>query len=461
MNGQQLRADGWSNLLTGLGVSGRDKRLGAAVSTAGRLTHHELEELFAGDGLGRRICELPAGEQTRKWVSISAENDAGKLMLQRLQELGAQDAVTEALIWARLYGGAAILLGADDGASPEEPLNEDRIRSLGWLTVLHRYEIEVASKVSDPFARDYGRPETYRVVTAQESSESRAGSVFHASRCIRFDGARTPRERIERNGGWCDSVLSHVIDALRDTWASYDSAAALLTDFSQAVYKVKGLASIVASDQSKALERRMEIMDMCRSVLHAVIVDADGEDFERKTTSLGGLPEVLDRLQQLLSAVTGIPVTLLMGRSPAGMNATGESDIRVFYDTIQSEQENHLRPKLERLLSLVFRAKDGPTRGREPKGWSFSFNPLWQLTDKETAEVRKTQAEVDAVYITNGVVLPEEIRQSRFSGEAYSSETIIDKDLEDIGAIDDDSSDDDQEPPSSAEGDAPKETSEE
>src|SRR4029077_19739346 len=88
-----------------------------------------------------------------------------------------------------------------------------------------------------------------------------------------------------------------------------------------------------------------------------------------------------------------MPVTLLYGRSPAGMNATGESDIRGWYDSVSDAQHDTLKPRLTRLITLLFLAKDGPTQGRVPDRWCLEFNPLWQPTDKELADTKKIKAD--------------------------------------------------------------------
>lgn len=427
----EVRTDGFANIITGLGTAQRDKRLASEIQAPAILARIELDDLYAGDGLARRICDLPANEQTRKWIGISADDDVGKDTLQRLQTLAAQDAVTEAMIWARLYGGSVILLGIDDGLDPAKPLTDTAaIKSFTWLNVLNRYEVEITQRYLDPFAPQYGKPELYKVMPSIAGPGSMmTDRIVHESRVIRFDGVRTPRYRLEQNAGWCDSIFVALLNTIRDVWSGFDGTAHLLTDFSQAIYKVKGLASQVGSNQEATILKRLQILDMVRSLMRAVVIDADGEDFTRSTTPLTGLPEVLDRLEQLLSAVTEIPVTLLFGRSPAGLNATGESDVRLFYDAVQSKQENQLRPKLERLLTLLFRAKDGPTGGVEPEEWSFKFNPLWQLTDAERADLHSKQSAADQIYISNGVLHPEEVRESRFGGDEYSVETQLDPSL--------------------------------
>src|SRR5690606_4997558 len=105
----------------------------------------------------------------------------------------------------------------------------------------------------------------------------------------------------------------------------------------------------------------------------------------------------------------GIPVTLLLGRAPAGLQATGASDIRLFYDSMKAGQERLIRPRLNRVVQLLFRAKAGPTGGVEPDNWALEFRPLWQKTDREIAEERFLVAQADQVYATIGALRPEEI----------------------------------------------------
>jgi phage-related protein (TIGR01555 family) len=428
------RFDGWANVLSGLGYEGRDRRLGAFITTAPTLNESALSELYSGDALARRICELPANEQTRQWVSFSSDGDAdaGKQVLQHLQTIGAQSAVREAKVWARLYGGSIILLGANDGRRAYEPLNEDGIRSLDWLTVLDRHAVEIAGHYDTP-GKNLGRPERYRILPAALDNTSNSipedDRVIHESRVLRFDGPLTTRLRRGNNDGWNDSIFVALYEHIRDVAASYGGMAHLLTDFSQATFKIKGLADLFASKQHDVVVKRLQTMDLVRSVVRAVVIDED-EEFERKATPVAGLPDLVDRLVLVLSAVTGIPVTLLMGQAPAGLQATGASDIRYFYDNMHAQQEAELRPQLEKLLRLVLRTKSGPTRGKEPENWSFAFNPLWQLTEAEIAEARNKQAQTDQIYITNTVLDPMEVRSSRFGGDAYSNETTLDPEIE-------------------------------
>ena len=213
---------------------------------------------------------------------------------------------------------------------------------------------------------------------------------------------------------------------LADFGLSWGSAAHLIQDFAQAVFKMKGLAEAVAGEEGNLVLTRMAQMDLCRSVARAVPIDAESEEYGREATPITGLAELLSAFVMRLSAAAQMPVTILFGVSPSGLNSTADGDLSIWYDRIGSKQETDLRPRLTRLISILLKAKEGPTNGVEPEGWEYVFKSLWQATEKEQAEARKLQAETDAVYIDTNVLEPEEVAESRFAG-AYSFETKLDK----------------------------------
>jgi phage-related protein (TIGR01555 family) len=347
--------------------------------------------------------------------------------------LDAWPKLSEALTWARLYGGSLVILGADDGQPPTAPLNLQGLRSFEWLTVLDRHEADIVQWVDDPRSKDFGAPALYRIQRADAPGVSTQDELVHASRVLRFDGVLTSRRRKLRNNGWSDGVVTRVHNVVRDFSMAWGGTAHLLQDFSQAVFTVRGLANMLAAHEDEAILKRFKIMDMARSIARAVVID-ESETFDRKATPVTGLADLLAAFEHRLAAAARMPVSLLMGEAPAGLKATGDSDIRWFYDQIRAEQERGLRPHVNRILECLFHAKQGPTRGREPSNWSFEFNPLWQLDDLQQAELRHKQAQTDALYIQSGVLDPTEVAASRFSGDEYSTETVLDEALRALDA---------------------------
>lgn len=438
------RADGWESTITGLGTA-RDKRSGTRIKVApSQGSRDQYDAYYHGDDTAATIADLPAKEMTRAWITLQVDDSTGeqqrteadtadkmlvsKQIMQALDDVGAKGVIAEALTWSRVHGGALIFLGVDDGAEDlSEPLDLDRVRRLEFLTVFDRWDAQIQTTNTDIRSSDFGMPETY--LLQPQSNAGIAGvvsEIVHASRFIRFDGTLTSRQRQAYNSGWADSIYTRMEETLQDYGISWHAIAHLLQDFSQAVFSMHGLADALAEDESGLIINRLTAMDLCRSVARAVPIDAESESFQRVATPMSGLPDTIDRLMLRVSSAARIPATLLFGQSPSGLNATGESDIRLFYDHISAEQESVVRPRLDRLLDVLLRSAEGPTRGREPENWSYTFNPLWQATAKEQAETRKAVAETDAIYLDRGVVDPDEISQSRFGGDTYSPETVLD-----------------------------------
>jgi len=264
-----------------------------------------------------------------------------------------------------------------------------------FLTNFTAQDCIPASYYGDPREPKYGQPRTYRLqpltMPAGYGPGSRSRNVFagqiyvHESRLLIFPGILTTRREAIRRNGWGQSVIERVFESARDYRTGMQGASALIQDFAQAVMKVKGLAEIFQSNDIAALRNRFAAMDMARSMLRMQVIDAE-EEFKREPTPVSGLPELLDRLSTQLSAASEIPVTRLFGQAPAGLNATGASDIRAYYDSIESKRATKVRRALERLATLVMKSKQGPTQGVEPATWSIQFPPLWQPTAKETAD---------------------------------------------------------------------------
>jgi hypothetical protein len=429
---RQTRTDGWMNVLTGMGT-GRDSRAGTRFRRY-RRAQEELEELWLGDDMAARIVELVPGEMLRQGFEVrlsdadspSEAQRTSKRLHAQLDDLGAKKALRDALCYERAYGGGAIFVGANDGQDPSQPLRLSSLRSVDWLTTLTPRELQAWRYYEDPRAPKYGEPELYALYPLMGGANV-AGVYVHESRVLRFGGIFTSRRQVYENGSWGESVLSRVHAALVSFSTAWESTPPLLKDFAQGVFKIKGLASLIASNGEQKVKDRIMLIDLMRSTLRAVLLD-DTETFERVTTPLTGLPELLDKWCLRLAAAAGMPVSLLMGQAPAGLNATGASDIRFFYDHVRGLQSDKLKPALERLVKLLLLARQGPTKGQEPESWEVVFSSLWQPSELEQAQARAAQASADAAYVQAGVLSADEVARSRFGGSVYSFETSLDLD---------------------------------
>lgn len=419
-----VRSDSWQNLLAGLG-SPRDK----AVYTQFQSSHEALspeilDSLFVEDDIAARVCELPPNEILRQGfsVTIAKDNQAKAAINEAVCEFAFSQKLMDALVWARVFGGSALFVGVDDGQHPEKPVSLVDIRSVHFVSVLTSNDLEPVSFYNDPLKANFGEPKTYRI----ETSNTRLGSLseIHESRLIVFHGTRTPKRMLSRNRGWSLSVLQRIYGVMQQFHLSWQATAHLMSDAAQAVFRLKGLHSAIAANKTEDLLKRMELVDMSRSVSRAVLLDADDEDFRRDSYSFAGIPQILEKFMLRLAAAARMPVSLLMGQSPAGMNATGDSDIRFFYDQIKAAQEE-LKPQISRFVQLLIHAKDGPTKGKELP-FTVEFPSLWQTTAKEQAEIARIQSETDCRYIQEGVLLPQEVAKRRFGDEVFAAKSTLD-----------------------------------
>lgn len=418
------RNDGLVNLITGLGVAGRDKSIANLFDRNFRvLDSSELEAIYRAGGVGRRIIDLPIGEMTREWFEVEGDSDG--LCLGYLESLHTKAIIQDALRWGDLFGGSLVVMRLDDAEQDvAQPLNESRLRGIVSFQVYDRQQVTwtTGDLETDPAKPLFNQPMQFRVTPFTGTQ-----FVVHESRTMKFLGAKIPPRAEREQQGWGDSMLQAPYEALRNATTTDALVAVLLEEFSIGRLTIDNLVQLLSRKDGEAeVRRRLDVIDYGKSVLRTMLL-AKGETFDKVTQSLAGLADVQDRQAQRLSAATGIPVTLLYGEPPSGLQATGEANRKNWYDEIRSRQEIKLLPQLERLVRYVYISRDGPTQGKEPKNWKIDFCALDQPTQLEEATLRKTVADMDVAYVDAGVLEPAEVAISRFGGDRYSTDTVIDE----------------------------------
>ena len=378
--------------------------------------------MYRSDGVLRLIIDLFAQEMIRQGWEI--EGDAEGKIIGKLEELRVNEAMINLCKWARLFGGAICIMGISDGLPLDQPVDEDALRDVQWLRVFDRYQAYSRDGTfeSDLNSPNYGYPNIYTV------NDNRTGAVFyvHYSRVLRMDWNILPPRWQNFNQGWGDPLAQTIYEQLRNYSTAFSNTATIFEDFINKILYIPDLTLKLNSDGcNQAFLQRLNVMNLTSGNSNTILAD-ELERFEKLTTNVSGIAELLDRFMIALSSVTRIPVSLLFGRSHAGLNATGDNDVRNFYDAVKQEQEHKLRPCMEKLIRYIMLSKDGPFGGREPDDWSIQFIPLWQNTEEQDAITRRAIAETDAIYIDRGVLDPAEVAISRFGGNKWSMNTEID-----------------------------------
>lgn len=387
------RLDGWSNLLSGYGTS-RDPGEATAPKLESSLTQYTLEAIYRSDGIGRRIIDIPAEDMTREWVNI--EGDNGSDVASAMRSIRARESVEKGLRWAGLYGGSGLLMGVDDGRNLEQPV-APMTRGIRFLRVYDRHQIHwtTADLYSDPREERYGLPETVRITPS-------SGMPFtvHESRMLWFDGEDVPERVRKQNSGWGDSRLQTVYRAMSRYAEAMGGTSSIIRDFITPVLKLNGLGDLIAAGREDEVKKRLEILGLSQAMLNVRLIDGEQEDYQKHASSVSGISDLLGELKHNLSSVSGVPQSKLFGRAPQGMNATGESDTREWYDRISSEQESKVVPAVERMVQII----DG---GQSPDDRRVVCNPLWQPTAREQAETVKTVMEAMAAGVDRALITPE------------------------------------------------------
>ncbi len=420
------RLDGFENEFLGFGTS-RDKLAFGMFTMGCRLSDAELHALYYSDDVAAKAINKRPAEMLRRGYKLVSQSNPDKAT--DLYELGETPAlqvskkILRAMQWGRLWGGALIVVGANDSPDLTKPLDVGRVRDVKFLNVVDRRYASVLTYQENPTLPNLGEPEVYLI--GNSGTTATPPQSVHASRVVRFVGVdETDPVTSRQLNGWTYSALQRPYDIVRSFAMQFKAVEHLISDASQGVWKISNLLDLLTSDRA-ALMTRLAFSDMTRSTGRAIMLDAEAESFERVQTSFTGIGDVLDRTMMRLAAAFDYPVTLLMGRSPAGQNATGDSDFRAWYDTLASEQETYLKPA----LLQVYRAIGGANC---PDDLDVEFCPLWEPTSKEKAEEAKIVADTDKIYFDMGAVMAGQVAIARFgsgNGKIEIDEAAAKKDI--------------------------------
>ena len=438
------REDGYVNLLNKYGTK-QDNSEAYKFEREPVIPDMQLTGLYEGNGLFSKIIDTPAEEALKHGFDLNLKsNEMNAFVDEVLDDLEWDEKATTAIKWARLYGGALIVMLIDDGRGLEEPVDWEHIRSIDELRVYERsivqpdyaslYQQDYGGKDVGNRVSKFGQPEYYYVSSIYGSFK------VHESRCLVFRNGVLPEQTSNATYlFWGMPEYVRIRRALRETVTAHTDSVKLLERSVQAIYSMKGLASLLTTDDGEnQVLKRLQLVDTSRGLLNSIAIDSEGEQYDFKTFQFSGVKDVIDATCNMLSALTNIPQTILFGRSPAGMNATGDSDFESYYNFVEKIQRLMLKRNLRTLLDVVFRAGIASGDVTEEPDYKLEFNPLWSLSDTEQATVDQTKAQTALVkaqtaqaYVDMQALDPTEVRRRLASDEEFDVEDIISEDDED------------------------------
>lgn len=383
--------DAFSNPLFRLGW-GSQSPLEATEYPLTRMTDNYalLNSLYRDNWVVQNVVGLVVDDMLREWYRLKGNiTPEMKAMLDQAErKTRIQGRINEGLRWGRLYGGAAgliIIKGQEDLSKPLD-LNMIFPGSFQGLYILDRWQ-GVTPNMGLVFEGGDPVPESYNITDAR----GRTVVNVHHSRVVRFTGRDLPMIERQAEMYWGESE----IEAIYKEIVAHDNVsanmAALTFQANINTMEIKGLEQLFSMGPTQAqyrFWRTLQAQSVLRSNFGTQLVE-QGTKLTNTQYSFAGLQDVYESMCLNLCGASHYPMTKLFGRSPSGMNATGESDLKNYYDYVDSQREAKLRPALQKLLPVLAMS----AWGHVPDDLDFVFPPLWTPTAKEVAEIAKIKSE--------------------------------------------------------------------
>ena len=426
--------DSFQNLQAGLGI-GSQNLLSQSFYGFNPITRFplQLEWMYRGSWLSGMAVDAPAKDMTRAGIEFETTLDPDKKdeLEAAMLDLRIWHQLRECLKWGRLYGGALGYV-VIDGQDPATPLRIDSIDEgqFRGIMPLNRWQVSpTMMDVVTDFGPEWGNPKYYDVVQGQPGLPWLPR--IHHSRVIRFTGIDLPFQQKLTENGWGESILERIYDILVGHSSTTTGVAQLVFKAHLRVLKVEELRQII-SEGGPALAGLTAMLNNIRLTQSSeglTVLDAS-DQFDTQQYTFSGLDAVLLQFSQQLSGALQIPLVRLFGQSPAGLNSTGESDLRTYYDGIASEQEDKLRHPLNMILDILSRSVFGEPL---PKGFKFRFRPLWIVKETEQSQIASQTTDTVTKAFESGLISQsvalKELRQSSHVTGVFSS--ITDEDIDD------------------------------
>ena len=358
-----------------------------------------------------RIVDVVAEDMLRAGVEIRTQDTPHDIdvMLREMRQKGIANRLTDAIRWARLYGGscAVILIEGQDMSTPLD-ISTIRQGSFLGLHVLNRWQLDPSLELITELGPRLGQPVSYRINDGNDMRSDKVeaaigqGQIIHHSRVIRFIGIELPYNQRRLEGGWGASVVERIFDRLQ----SFDSAtiggANLLFHAYLRVVSLKGFRDIMASNEEiqSGLMNSLQFMQVMQHSLGLSVIDSE-DSFQTYNWTFSGIADALQAFAEQISGGCSpvIPLVILLGQSPKGFSS-GDNEVRLYYDGIRTNQEDDLRPAFDILFKVMHRSLWGEDL---PANWTYEFRPLWQLNEKEKAEIATIDAQNAVNLLESGL----------------------------------------------------------
>ena len=405
------------NSRTGAG-SNRDSNIYSQFGPVIIHSRYYYNNVYGNSWAAAKIIDIPINDQFTHWRAFEGSTEDNAAMVRAEAEHGIRTQLRRAQRAARLYGGAGLVLVTREGPL-DSPLMVERLRSgdLTNMILLDRWDLTPIEWTNSLTSEHYATPSRFRA-TLRSPAGYREVEV-DASRVLIFHGTKPPLPTTETDWdfwGW-PVLISAMLSVMQNT-SIVQAISHLVNEASTPIFKQHRFAKSLAQEGRESdndypsIETRLEAEATIRSIYRTTVIDTN-DDFERVSVVFSGLPELIDKYAEQMAAAADIPITRFLGRSPAGMNATGVSDRQNYAAHIMSLQEQALGDPLmtlDRVLARLAGLSEPP---------KYHWLPAFSLSEQETVLVSERKARAVSMLHKEGII------NGRFARQVLSGDDVF------------------------------------
>ncbi|AKO92697.1 hypothetical protein BEH_11690 [Priestia filamentosa] len=384
-----------------------------------KLTDVDLSNLYANNSIVQNIIDIPAEDMTSSWFTLRMKDDQlQRNIMSKLADLKAKSAFKQMRSYERLRGDGFISLGVTQSTNftLSQSIQEDKLKKLDYIHAFSGMKVKDFLLNEDMFSPKYGQVESFEINRQSKFGEQVMGvqqNHVHSSRVLHD---QTRKLEDEYRG---QSILEPLYDIITVLDTSLWSVGQILYDYAFKIYKSDAVDGM-STEQKNELTMLLDYMFRTE----ALAIIGGNEELRKESTNTSGMKDLLDYVWDMLAGSVRMPKTVIKGQE-AGTITGAQYDVMNYYKRIAAAQENEMKPHIEKLIRVLLWC-EGELGGRidpDTVEWEIKFNPLWSVDSKTDAEIRKLTAETDSIYLVNGVVTADELRETRFGQFGLTNET--------------------------------------
>lgn len=358
---------------------------------------------IAQQGLIRACIQTVSDDLSRKWIKIDGCDDPHKLEIieNELKKLHIKDLFHKAVTTTGYMGGAFIFIdtGEDDLTLPlaiNDLSAELKEGSKVKFVVVDPVNVSpIEYNCIDPLRDDYMRPRMWQVL----------GKRVHASRLLTFVENQPPM-LLKPNYNFLGIPQAQILwDYVMHFNQTRASTARLLDKISLLVVQTDMDAVLSDEHGIELFDAKMEFLERYRNNDSVFVCDKESEGVMNVQTTIAGCTDVVRQSLELIACINRTPAVKLLGISPSGFNATGESDLKNYYDYIASKQELY-REQIQTIINVIQLCEFGNI---DP-AITFKFEPLNEENKASQAMTAQTKIGALTQLVDRQAMSAEELR---------------------------------------------------